>query len=565
MINGHSAEIAIYQNMTWFKTFPVELIKKIEIIRGPGSALYGASAMNGVINIITKDASDPSAVSAGYGSFDTYKGTGQLSYIKNDFSLFAFADTVHSNGDPQLIEKDYASSAFPPGYSLAPGYTNEELRYNTFFTNLSFRNFRLTGFFKDTDSDLPVGYTSALTDENNFSNKRAFVEAGYDGSPGEILQLSVKAWWDYGADDIMYEQFDQKTAAFKNFPEGVGMMSALGVKGEKFGSEIMTTVKLPHKSEIIAGVCAEHTRGYDVRASFNTNLISSNKPIVIDGVSYGSMQYLGGMRDLSESYNFMDEDRMKRTVWAGYVQGMWNIAETFPALKRIGKTLTLTAGLRYDDYDDVGSSLNPRTGIVYAPNDRLFFKVLYGQAFRAPGFNELYLTNNIVILGNPDLNPETVKTAEFLAGVNITDRITATLDFFRVQRGDMIRNVKGVFSNLGEVESQGIEGEIRASIDRHKYGYFNITYQKVEDKSHDRISDAARFMFRMILISAVIPKSWRIWESTGTSLTTSTPICPSTILPPSDAPAPCGSRLIKPILTELLKKPTKEIRSADTR
>ncbi|HAO21865.1 MAG: hypothetical protein BWK80_24270 [Desulfobacteraceae bacterium IS3] len=67
--------------------FPVDLIKKIGIIRGPGSALYGNSAMNGVINIITKDAKAPSAISAEYGSFGTYRGTGQFSYSKKRFLL----------------------------------------------------------------------------------------------------------------------------------------------------------------------------------------------------------------------------------------------------------------------------------------------------------------------------------------------------------------------------------------------------------------------------------------------------------------------------------------------
>jgi len=496
MINGHSTEISGYQNLTWFKTFPVELIRKIEIIRGPGSALYGASAMNGVINIITKDASDPSAISLGYGSFDTCKAGAQLSYSPNDFKLFLFADTVESSGDPQRIEKDGAAVLFPKvssapssEYSLAPGYTDEEFRYHTFFGDISYNDFRLTGFFKEMDKGLPVG-PGVLSDENDFSDKRAFAEAAYDSSLSEKIRLSAKAWWDYSADKSLGENADEKTAAFYDFPAGAGMMSETELKGEKFGTEIMTTITLPYKSEIVAGLFAEQTRGYGVRSAYNANLIFYDKPIVLDGVSYEPMQYLGGMRDVSDSYNWLEEDSLERTVRAGYVQGIWNIAETFSDLKQIGKTLTLTAGLRYDHYDDVGSSVNPRTGLVYAPNDRVFFKLLYGTAFRAPGFNELYFQNNPGVVGNPDLKPETIKTAELLAGVNITEHITATVDFFNIRKSDMISYMNGMFFNLGEVESNGVEGEIRASFDRHKYGYFNITYQKAEDKSHNRITDA---------------------------------------------------------------------------
>ena len=57
-----------------FDNFPVENIKRIEIIRGPGSAVYGENAFSAVINIVTFDAKDINGckVSSGYGSFDTY-------------------------------------------------------------------------------------------------------------------------------------------------------------------------------------------------------------------------------------------------------------------------------------------------------------------------------------------------------------------------------------------------------------------------------------------------------------------------------------------------------------
>ncbi len=58
------------------------------------------------------------------------------------------------------------------------------------------------------------------------------------------------------------------------------------------------------------------------------------------------------------------------------MQGIFDFKDFFSLEKNV-KNLTLTSGLRYDDYSDMGSSLNPRMGLVYAYDEKLHFKVLY--------------------------------------------------------------------------------------------------------------------------------------------------------------------------------------------
>jgi outer membrane receptor protein involved in Fe transport len=72
----------------------------------------------------------------------------------------------------------------------------------------------------------------------------------------------------------------------------------------------------------------------------------------------------------------------------------------------------LTAGLRYDQYSDFGSTVNPRLALVWKTRPDLTCKFLYGRAFRAPAFYELYQINNPVVLGNPNLKPETLEMWE---------------------------------------------------------------------------------------------------------------------------------------------------------
>ena len=68
---------SVSNNHDFYASFPVESIKQIEIIRGPGSVLYGSNAFAGVMNIITKDAPENPEVSASisYGSYTSRKGT----------------------------------------------------------------------------------------------------------------------------------------------------------------------------------------------------------------------------------------------------------------------------------------------------------------------------------------------------------------------------------------------------------------------------------------------------------------------------------------------------------
>ena len=484
MLNGHSSENIGDDNSGYLISFPVELIKKIEIIRGPGSALYGNEAMNGVINIIAKDEKDPSAISVAYGSFGTYEGTAQMSYSQNDLSLFLFADAVHSDGDPKLIEKDAASAPFPPGYSRAPGYTNEEFDFQNLFAKLSYKNFRLTGFYKKSKAEPAVGPIGVLTDNSDVRFDTAFAEAAYEYSPSSKTKVTARAYYDYNCSDFLYEFYSGKTTpVFKNFPEGQGMFGHLINKTDKIGAEVMSDITFSDSLGIVAGVMGEYSELFDTDAITNANI--SGNPIESDGITYMPMAYLGGMR---EPFEAMEEGH--RTVYAAYIQGTYNILKTFPSWEIIGKNMTITTGLRYDHHSDADGSLNPRMGVVYAPNDRLFFKLLYGQSFRAPTFGQMYVKNLFASVQNRDLKPETVKTSEILAGINLTDRIMATLDFFSIRKEDAILSYRGRYENRGEIVSRGVEGELRVSYNKSKYGYFNITFQKAEDVSHEKIADA---------------------------------------------------------------------------
>lgn len=79
-----------------------------------------------------------------------------------------------------------------------------------------------------------------------------------------------------------------------------------------------------------------------------------------------------------------------------------------------GRSTELTLGARYDYYSKVGAAFNPRLGLTHQVSDSQTVKLLYGEAFRAPGIGDLTLTSNNDLIGNPDLKPETIATWELV-------------------------------------------------------------------------------------------------------------------------------------------------------
>ena len=128
----------------------VENIKRIEVVRGPGSALYGANAFVGVVNIITKDpldyGDDHVVASATVASFDTRQYNVLFSDNKGDFKIAGHLNYLDTDGARPLIEEDALSNSavYNSSASLAPGRAQGsdekldiglKLKYNDFSLN----------------------------------------------------------------------------------------------------------------------------------------------------------------------------------------------------------------------------------------------------------------------------------------------------------------------------------------------------------------------------------------------------------------------------------------------
>lgn len=491
MIDGHSMQ-AMYFSTPYdhFRCLPIAGIKQIEIIRGPGSALYGTGAFLGAVNIITKDGGDePSKLSFEGGSHDTIKPSGELSYKKGDWKIRAYAHHYETEGHEREIREDFAGKR-PIFESSAPGPMNTNLETQNLNLKINHNDFYFAGFFQKLNTDTPAGVARVLTDEDDLDQLYSYAELGYKMRLSDRSGLNFRAFYDYAAIDHVFEIFPEETSAlYEGFAADEGMYGEPQGKWSVAGGEIMSDYEVWQGIQLVGGVSCEYYRQWDITHHANYNLTGAD--LVVDGVNYPRFPYVrlegDGLADISENGNYnQDADR---TVYAMYAQGMFDFKKLFSLEKGV-EALSLTAGVRYDDYSDFGNTANPRFGLVYAPVKRFYFKALYGTAFRAPDTNEMYVSNNPSGSGNPDLNPETITTMEFLAGCQITKHLSFNLTYFNVEAEDLVQRVNRAYVNIGRMESNGVEGEFRAGFDRHKYGYVNFTWQEVRDTTNLTIESA---------------------------------------------------------------------------
>jgi len=460
MIDGHSLNrntngSAFVYNVA--SKLPVENIRQIEVVRGPGSALYGNSAFVATINIITRNAEEIDGVEAksGGGSFDSFKGNlvgGKA--IGEKLTIFGSLDHQQTNG-PKLAVGADALSGTP--FSLAPGHTDLRSRQSDAFLKVGYGDLTFRGHYLTKKERLNIGLASALVDDAYNDINNFWGELAYDLRLADKFSVNMK---------LYYDQFEQDPLA-KIYPNGFlgvfpdGMIGKPLVKNRTIGSELQMDWDVFKGNHLIAGFSFEEMRQFDVRQLANFNPLT--------GAPLSSVQEVANW----------NKDAI-RQIFAAYLQDEWQLLEQ----------VNLTAGLRYDHYSDFGDTLNPRIGLVWSVLESVDLKLLYGQAFRAPNFQELYNINNPVVVGNPNLKPEKIQTYEAGIGWRLNRYFAANLTYFYSRIHDQIgwdtSTAPAVNANIGKTETQGIELGVNGAVGTDLNWKLNYTYQDPRDVSNNK-------------------------------------------------------------------------------
>jgi outer membrane receptor for ferrienterochelin and colicins len=406
--------------------FPLENIARIEVIRGPGSALYGADAFAGVINIITKTSVDIDGTQLGLraGSFNSLDAWVQHGGAWGSLDVAGYLRAGRTDGQHQIITEDAVTpTPFP---SLAPGPVN--LGYDAIDgrIDLSRDKWRLrAGIQQRSNAKTGAGVASALDPVGSNFGQRINTDLTYqDTNFAPDLDVTAQASYFY-----ITEQSDLTLypPGYAGFPNGVIGNPYKWERHLRFNLSAAYTGLQSHKLRFGAG-----TQDDDLYRTQETNNYSTGVPGPVIEVTPFLLPH-------SRRVNYV------------YAQDEWAFTQDW----------YLTAGVRQDHYSDFGSTTNPRLALVWETAYNLTSKLLYGRAFRPPSFSELYNVNNPVLIGNPNLKPETNQSTELAFSWQATSTLQANLNLFHYLWEDILRpDSTGTVQNAGRQHGDGFETEL---------------------------------------------------------------------------------------------------------
>jgi iron complex outermembrane receptor protein len=436
----------------------VDLIERVEIIRGPSSSLYGSNAFFAVVNIISKRGRDfqGAEVSGEAGSFDTYKG--RLSYgrkFSNGVEALLSGSYYNSEGQ-RLFFKEFNDPATNNGVAE----DSDGDRFYSVFGKLSWRDFTLQGAYSFREKVIPTGsYDTVFNDPRNQTvESLAYIDLKYEHVFNAQWQMMARLFYDryYYTGDYVYD-----------YPPLT--LNKDIARGEWWGSEVQLITRVLPRQTVTFG------------AEYRDNLRQKMRNF-----------------DQEPFFLYLNEQQDSRN-WGLYVQD--EVA--------LFKKLTLNVGVRYDHYESLGGTTNPRLALIYNPFRDTTLKLLYGTAFRAPNVYERFF-QGLGFKSNPSLQPETITTYELILeqylGAHLRGAASAfyyTLDSLITQRTDPTDGLL-VFQNAGEVTAHGVELELEGKWVNGWMGRISYTYQETEDRQTGaRLTNSPRHMAKLNLLAPV--------------------------------------------------------------
>lgn len=453
LIDGHRVNENLQDYAGLGRDFLVDIdnIERVEVVRGPASALYGSSALFAVVNVITQRGRDlqGTRVSGNTGSYDSHQG--QLSHGKkfaNGLETFLSASYFHSNGHENL---DF------PGLGTAHNLDGEEVE--RLHGKLAWEDLTLSGSWVGRKKYLPTGTTGTTFGEagTNYHDRRAYADLNYHHNFAGDWDVTGRAFWDSYEfdDDLPYQVSAAQTITNKDYWHG-----------QWFGGEFLISHTFFETHRL--------TLGSEYRRNFQQIMTNHDQ----------------------DPYFVYADNRQSSTIAGVYLQDEWTILSN----------LSLQAGGRYDHYDNFGGTFNPRLGLIYEPVDGTTLKLLYGTAFRAPNaFETVYTCCEGITpwIGNASLKPEEIESYEIVLEQRLTKSFDLRISPYYNRLTNLINltvSPDGVrqFQNQGNAEAHGLETQLKGRYENFE-GRISHTYQQSRIGGYDTPPNAPQHMIKLNL------------------------------------------------------------------
>jgi len=380
LVNGHALNNNIDDSVLIGDAFPVDvdLIDRIEIVRGPSSSLYGADAFFGVVNVITRTGkSQGTMVNGEAGSLGTYKENATYG--------------IDRKGTQALFSASYWDTAAPgtlDNIQNPGGPTSAHDQSRKAFALISSHGFTLQAAGSTSQSHSPDSASwcgACHQTDTHTTTFQGYADLQYERPVWKGVQMTARTYLDGYSYHGTYN--DRRTCSSEDShchvagnPTAPQLIDYDIAHGNKAGVELKLSRQFLDKHRV--------TVGTEYRDNFKQAQDNSMVGYTIPPSTTSLALY-----------------NRTSAIWGIYAEGEFHLLHN----------LILNAGVRNDRYNySFGSTTNPRGALIYTPRKATTLKFLYGTAFRAPSFSEMYYEGMQTILGQSTLplKPEKIRTFE---------------------------------------------------------------------------------------------------------------------------------------------------------
>lgn len=480
LIDGVAINNAVSGTTSFYMDFPMQLIEKIEVLRGPASTVYGAGAFYATVNVITKLGSDKdeNQVFVGAGNYGYRTIGGNINTTSGDWKIGS--DGYYQTNDKSLYFENrkgavdqHDTQEGMRDLSLGFKATNGGLEFLARFKRNVSENFysfenMLNPIPEKGEEHINTYFFTQLAYKHNyhdyeFETKANFSHRELDTSANLYSVREISGAFNDVGIDMQDGSFYYEKSAEQNY-------------------ELESNVRLPEiaSNDISLGIGVQYTavRKDEFYSSVEDAIINSADPL-----------------DLKNDTRFDYQKEDESAFWTSYANGetghlldggntvtRTNAYAFAQDLISVSDSVDLILGLRLDNYSDYGTQLSKRVGIVYRANDELIFKLLYGSAFRVPTFIEAYQNGHINFrAGDENIVPEETNTYEAVAiySPNFNNKFSLNVFYSELNNVIDLEEFPGTdpgYQNYNSRLSRGVEFEYNFKTKLEHNFYFNATY-----------------------------------------------------------------------------------------
>jgi iron complex outermembrane receptor protein len=406
----------------------LETVERVEIIRGPGSTLYGTNAFYAVVNLVTRTGASAKGAEAQLagGSFESgYASLAGGTRTAAGFDLFAAASGYATAG-PDLYFPEHDEPGTGDGRAI--GLDGD--RFARTLVRLARGDFSAEGFYSSRRKEIPTGsYDTVFGDPRARTHEGGgMLSAAYEHAFADLSRV----WATASYESLFYDG---------DYPYEDGLLSDY-----------------------------VRSRWVTVEGQYQ-QFVGGRHRVSVGGEARRNLRLEVGVPGTLE-------DRRSSWVLAGFLQGELHF----------GERLTLYAGGRYDHYEGFGGTFNPRVALVAEPVNGTYLKGIYGRAFRAPSAYELhYEDGSLTQKPALTLEPERLETFEVALERHVRPGLRATASVYHTRVNDLIGLVTDpadgllVYTNGETARSTGVEVGLDGYLTSRLFARASYAFQQAEE------------------------------------------------------------------------------------